>query len=35
MLSGDVVYTYANLQGEDAADPYFVPPGWRPAVRPI
>ena len=27
VLSGDVVYTYANLQGEDAADPHFVPPG--------
>jgi uncharacterized protein (DUF849 family) len=27
VLSGDVVYTYANLQGDDAADPYFVPPG--------
>jgi N-acyl homoserine lactone hydrolase len=27
VLSGDVVYTYANLQGEDPADPYFVPPG--------
>jgi glyoxylase-like metal-dependent hydrolase (beta-lactamase superfamily II) len=27
VLSGDVVYTYANLQGEDPADPYFLPPG--------
>jgi glyoxylase-like metal-dependent hydrolase (beta-lactamase superfamily II) len=27
VLSGDVVYTYANLQGEDPSDPCFVPPG--------
>jgi len=27
VLSGDLVYTYANLNGGDAADPHFVPPG--------
>lgn len=27
VLSGDLVYTYENLTGEDPADPQFVPPG--------
>lgn len=27
VLSGDVVYTYKNLNGGDANDPCFVPPG--------
>lgn len=27
VLSGDLVYTYENLTGDDPADPCFVPPG--------
>jgi glyoxylase-like metal-dependent hydrolase (beta-lactamase superfamily II) len=27
VLSGDVIYTYSNLTGEDASDPCFVAPG--------
>lgn len=27
VLSGDVIYTYKNLDGGDAEDPAFVPPG--------